>query len=67
MATYKDVISGLELFASKVGSDKHLPGADHDVIFGPSLDVSLTEEEQAKLEMWGWAKDGQYDCWRRFA
>lgn len=65
MAAYKDVIAGLQLFASKEENPKaQMGGASHDVIFGGSLYVELTEEEELNLKEWGWFKDDdEYHCW----
>ena len=63
MATYSNVIAGLQLFASKEDAKTHVGGADHDVIYGGPLTTELDEEEKAQLETWGWHESKECDCW----
>ena len=37
--------------------------ADHDIIYGPSLETAFTDEDVDILEGFGWFKSDEYDCW----
>lgn len=63
MATYSDVIAGLQLFASKQEPGAHIGGAAHDVIWGAPSDIELTDAEKAQLHAWGWRVDNSADSW----
>lgn len=67
VATYRNIINGLKLFAAIEGEDAHVPGADHDVIYGPELEEGqLTQEQLAQLEEWGWHLSEESGGWQHF-
>lgn len=67
MATYEDVINGLELFAKIEGRSKHGPSAEHDELWaGTVTPEELTQYQRDDLEAWGWDYDEEVGSWRRF-
>lgn len=67
MATYNQIIEGCKIFASHLGEDDLIGGAEHDVIFGAPSDIELSDEEVKSLENLGWHLSEEYDCWIHFA
>lgn len=66
MATLKNVITGLQVFA-KYGDDKHTVCAEHDTLYaGPGDDVDLTDEDKKTLDAAGWRYDKSTDSWKTF-
>jgi len=37
--------------------------ADHDIIYGPSIDVKFNKEDEEKVIDLGWWKNDDSDCW----
>lgn len=70
MATYRDVIGGLVIFANyapKGGPEAHEICAEHDEIFAGSVHPDkLTEEERKALADLGWTYDESLPSWRRY-
>lgn len=68
MASYSAIAGGLTLFAhfEMEGMETQLGGADHDIIFGPSSDLQVSPEVEARLQKLGWFKSEEYDCWAHF-
>ncbi len=66
MATYSNVIKGLQLFL-EVEGDAHNVAAEHDAIYaGGDSDDKLTDEQKEQLESWGWHPDEEVGGWRKF-
>jgi hypothetical protein len=72
MASYADVIEGLEIFARlcKMGRSTHGILARHDVIYaggikrnGPEEDVP--DEDRKRLDELGWYWDSDMESWAR--
>lgn len=65
MATYNEIIRGLDIFARYThnGHEAHLGGADHDVIYGLPLIVNVSDVDAARLEELGWHRNKSADCW----
>lgn len=59
---YSDMAESLEIFIN-YGLSNEFFSTDHDVIYGPSLDVSFSEEDRTKMETLGWIESDEYDCW----
>jgi len=57
----EEIIPILEMMLRN--GEKHIGGADHDVIYGPS---EASEEDQKILEENGWHFDDEIGCWSTF-
>ncbi len=69
MATYGDVIEGLQILAYHgEGLNDCLGGADHDIIYAGGVPLSPTKDSVAgrRLLKLGWHVDIEEDCWARF-
>lgn len=65
MAMISDLIEGFQILQKYVGSDEHIGGADHDIIWG--VDCEVSEEDAKRLNELGWHQDSDSDeCWSRF-
>jgi len=59
----RDVRLGLEIF------ERHGElnvAAEHDIFYGASSNIELTDEERAMLEDYGWFIDESCDAWAFF-
>lgn len=67
MASYAQIIKGLEIFAAIEGEDKHNIDAEHDVIYaGNALNPSDRPVAAEELEKLGWKWDDSVHSWRHF-
>jgi hypothetical protein len=67
MATYSDLIKGLTIFQAHEG-DKHIGGAEHDIIYVSTVEPSKLSEAQLKdLEEAGFHWDEDNECWVHYA
>lgn len=66
MATYRDVITGLEILARAEGYDKHGVCAEHDEIYAGHDATELSEQDLLALEKAGWFRDEEVGGWKRF-
>ncbi len=68
MATYENIIKGLELFAKTEGEDKHHIAAEHDELWAghDCKPENMTSGEQAILKHHGWSYDEEVGAWHRF-
>lgn len=57
MAKFFSLVSGLQILSSytKKGMEEHIGGADHDIIWGADVQVSI--EDAAQLKELGWHFD----------
>ncbi len=70
MARAIDIIKGLEILGkyTRGGTEDHIGGAGHDIIFGlPVADDAVTEEDRAELEKRGWYTGGGEEGWYHYA
>ncbi len=66
MATTRQVIEGLEILERyKDPASAGEVCAEHDVIYA-GHDVSVSEEDRARLDALGWHWDSGVDSWARF-
>jgi len=63
MPKYSDVEKAMSVF--KKYDDDFLE-AEHDIIFGPSLDIKFSEDDIKIIEELGWFKNDEYDCWAHY-
>lgn len=54
MADVKDIKVGLEIAEEYFGGEHQLGGAEHDIIYLFPPDVTLSDEDKARLEAAGW-------------
>ena len=71
MARVIDIIDGLRCLHSYSESENpdqdFLGGADHDIIYGPSVDPEkMNPEDLENLERSGWFLSEEFDCWCHF-
>lgn len=70
MASYRDVIGGLRIFArlDPKGEEAHGVCAEHDEIYSGHdfPPEKLSTEDAADLERFGWTWDAEIDGWRRY-
>ena len=72
MATYSQVIVGLEILAAHEdeGTEAHIGGADHDIIYaglcGEPLKPSEDSPTGKRLKELGWHVDSETEGWARF-
>lgn len=68
MASYSDVIEGLQLFARREGLGAHHVEARHEVVYAGSGSPpeKLSADELKDLEKWGWVWEQRFVMWRRF-
>lgn len=67
MATYKEVIEGLQILAKYSEDDEHQIAAEHDELYaGPDDPSVVTEDDRGRLNELGWRFDPGLGCWRRF-
>lgn len=66
MATYKALIEGLQILAKYEGEDKHIGGAEHDILCAARSSVEVSAEDAERLDALGWHKDSEMDSWARF-
>ena len=65
-----DIIKGLEILGKYAtgGTDEHIGGAGHDIIWGLPVDEEkVTEEDRAKLEEHGLHTGGGEEGWYHYA
>jgi hypothetical protein len=68
MASYRDVITGLRIFALHDGEEQHGLSAEHGKIYaGHVRPDELSEAEAKALDEAGWTWCKEYECWRRYA
>ena len=73
MARAIDIIKGLEILCKYAdrGTDAHIGGAEHDVIYGVEVDNSrVTDEDLETLDRHGWLcgeARGDDEGWFHFA
>jgi hypothetical protein len=71
MANISDVIGGLQILQKYVTSkSRGLVDAQHDIICaGPELSQlkdTMTPEDKAKMDEFGWHEDEESDSWAKF-
>ena len=74
MASFREVIEGLQILSKYTnappgvpdgdGLDAHLDGAGHDII--GAADVQVSKEDEKRLEELGWHYDSEWLTWCRF-
>lgn len=71
MAEIAKVITGLVILAkyNDQGQTAHLQGAEHDIIYGPSLDenAQMSAQDHQALQEAGWHWDEEWESWAHFA
>lgn len=70
MAKAIDIIRGLEILGKYAdgGTNEHIGGAGHDIIWGlPVDDEKVTEEDKARLKEHGWHTGGGEEGWYHYA
>jgi hypothetical protein len=60
-----DFIDGL-LIIQKYEKDQYCMQAEHDEMFISSIDLPMSEEDEAQMLKLGWRKDDYSDSWHVF-
>lgn len=68
MATYKDIIDGLNTFTKYEGYDKHHFAAEHDEVWAghDTPPDKLSTLEKNRLEKAGWSWDEEVEAWHHY-
>ena len=66
MATFSQVVEGLQILAKYEDGNEHTVTAEHDIIWAGRISPSLTEEEKKKLNDLGWHYDEDVERWGIF-
>ena len=66
MARISDIVRGLRIIARHCYQEKHLSGADKDIIYAPPVDRPLTSNAIDELLECGWHVDEEQDLWAHF-
>jgi hypothetical protein len=67
MATYREIIQGfqIQMGLEEKGSETHIGGAEHDVIFGSNRRIE-DESLVQRLGELGWFWSEEHNCWAHF-
>jgi len=60
VASFNDVIKGLQILVKYADPDDDIGGADHDLIYALPPDVEVSDADAKALEKLGWFFDDEF-------